>query len=60
VDQAISLLTGAAAGQADASGEYPQGSINHKVAARVAELTEIQKKFMRPPDRKPEAQQEAD
>jgi predicted ATP-dependent protease len=60
VDQAISSLTGVPAGQADASGRYPDGSINHKVAARLAELTEIQKKFMRPPDRKPEAQQEAD
>ena len=60
VDQAISLLTGVPAGQADVSGRYPEGSINHKVAARVAELTEIQKKFMRPPDMKPDAQQEAE
>lgn len=58
VDQATALLTGVPAGQADAGGQYPEGSINHKVSMRVAELTEIRKKFMRQPDSKPEAKKE--
>jgi predicted ATP-dependent protease len=47
VDQAISLLTGLPAGDANARGIYPEGSINRKVAARLAELTEIRKSFAR-------------
>jgi predicted ATP-dependent protease len=60
VDQATGLLTGVPAGHADASGRYPEGSINHKVAARMADLAGIQKKFMRPPDIKPEVQKDAE
>ncbi|MDV6345080.1 Lon protease family protein [Nitrosomonas sp. Is37] len=45
VGQAITLLTGVPAGEADANGEYPEGSINHQVAARLAELTAISKSF---------------
>lgn len=58
IDQAIALLTGVPAGQADASGEYPQGSINQRVAARVAELTEIRKTFMRQPHKTAPAKKE--
>ena len=47
VDQAIALLTGLPAGEADAKGIYPEGSVNRKVAARLAELTEIRKSFAR-------------
>jgi predicted ATP-dependent protease len=47
VDQAIALLTGVPAGDADASGNYPEGSVNRRVAARLAELTEIRKSFAR-------------
>ncbi len=43
VDQAISILTGLPAGVANAKGEYPEGSVNRKVTARLAELTEIRK-----------------
>ncbi len=43
VDHAIALLTGLPAGEADANGEYPEGSINHLVAARLTELTKISK-----------------
>ena len=35
VDQGIELLTGIAAGEPDAAGEYPLGSINQRVAARL-------------------------
>lgn len=44
-NQAIAILTGLPAGEADASGEYPEGSINHKVAVRLAELTGIRQSF---------------
>ncbi|BAN35977.1 hypothetical protein SCD_n02168 [Sulfuricella denitrificans skB26] len=43
VDQAIALLTGMPAGDADASGKYPEGRVNRRVAARLAELFEIRK-----------------
>ena len=38
IDQGIELLTGVAAGEADADGTYPAETINGKVAARLAEL----------------------
>lgn len=46
VDQAIALLTGLPAGEADAQGEYPKDSLNGKVAARLSELTNISKSLM--------------
>jgi hypothetical protein len=51
VDQAIAILTGLPAGEASASGEYPEGSVNHKVAARLAELAKIRESFARRPER---------
>lgn len=47
VDQAVAILTGVPAGEADASGNYPEGSVNRRVAARLAELSEIRKSFAR-------------
>jgi len=41
VDQAASLLTGLSAGEPDAQGEYPAGSLNQRVMARLKELTEL-------------------
>jgi predicted ATP-dependent protease len=38
VDQGIEILTGVAAGEPDISGEYPEGTINRRVAARLAML----------------------
>ena len=58
VDQAIALLTGLPAGEADAKGEYPEGSVNRRVAARLAELTEISASFARKSEKKPEAKKE--
>lgn len=46
VDQAIALLTGLPAGEADVKGEYPEGSINYQLAARLTELSKISKSFM--------------
>ncbi len=50
-DQAISLLTGLPAGEADATGHYPQGSVNHAVATRLAELKEIRKSLLSLPEK---------
>lgn len=38
IDEGIELLTGMAAGEADAQGNYPPESVNGKVAARLAAL----------------------
>jgi lon-related putative ATP-dependent protease len=40
VDQGIELLTGVAAGQRDATGKFPAGSVNAQVEARLMELAE--------------------
>jgi predicted ATP-dependent protease len=60
VDQALSLLTGLMAGEADAKGVYTEGSVNRKVAARLAELTEIRKSFARQPQKKTVAKKKTD
>ena len=35
VDQGLALLTGLAAGEPDAEGDYPAGTINHRISARL-------------------------
>jgi predicted ATP-dependent protease len=60
VDQAISLLTGLPAGEANAKGIYPDGSLNRKVATRLAELTEIRKSFAKQTQKKMGAKKKAD
>ena len=60
VDQAIALLTGVPAGQADASGGYPPASVNQRVAARLAELSELRKSFLRQPDKTAPAKKAAE
>ena len=45
IDQAITLLTGLPAGEADANGEYLEGSINYRVAARLKELNSISQSY---------------
>jgi predicted ATP-dependent protease len=35
VDQGLELLTGVSAGEPDARGEYPAGTLNHRIAARL-------------------------
>jgi predicted ATP-dependent protease len=54
VDQAIELLTGAAAGDRQPDGAYPDGSINARVDARLKEMGEAMRQFGRKP--KEEAQ----
>ncbi|MFC5299914.1 Lon protease family protein [Azospira restricta] len=45
VDQAVELLTGVAAGAPDAAGVFPDGSVNGRVAARLAQLSSLRKEF---------------
>ncbi|MCO6457007.1 MAG: AAA family ATPase [Pirellulaceae bacterium] len=45
VDQALELLTGVPAGPLDAAGQYPPDSIQGRVAARLAELLELRRRF---------------
>ncbi|HMA43838.1 MAG TPA: AAA family ATPase [Gemmatimonadales bacterium] len=40
VDEAMALLTGLPALDRDASGEFPEGSLNHLIEARLAEFAE--------------------
>lgn len=45
VDQAIALLTGLPAGEADETGLVPEGSLNYRVAAQLAELSALRQAF---------------
>jgi lon-related putative ATP-dependent protease len=45
IDQGIELLTGIPAGEPNAKGDYPKGTINRMVADRLAELAEIRKEL---------------
>lgn len=40
VDEGIAILTGLPAGEPDAGGNWPPGSVNHAVARRLAKLAE--------------------
>ncbi len=46
VDEGIELLTGQPAGKPDADGNYPEGSINYRVAQRLDELAEHRQEFV--------------
>ncbi len=60
VDQAIAILTGLPAGVTDASGDYPTGSVNRKVAERLAELTKIRESFAKQSGNKSDTEKNAD
>jgi len=47
IDETIELLTGIPAGVPDQDGNYPQGTINQRVASRVQQLTDIRQEFTR-------------
>ncbi|MDR3410378.1 MAG: hypothetical protein P4L87_05470 [Formivibrio sp.] len=53
VDQAIGLLTGIPAGEADTNGHYPSDSLNNKISVRLAELTELRDSFITLQAKKP-------
>jgi lon-related putative ATP-dependent protease len=44
-DQALSLLTGMPAGERDAGGEFPPGSLNRRICERLIELAEYRQSF---------------
>jgi lon-related putative ATP-dependent protease len=45
IDQGIEILTAQPAGEPDAAGDYPEGSVNHLVQARLSELIEKRMAF---------------
>ncbi len=49
VDQGFELLTGVPAGQPDASGQYPPGTLNHRIAARLDAFAAKAAALLRPP-----------
>ncbi len=45
VDEALSLLAGSPAGERDANGAYPPGSLNERIEQRLSELTRLRERF---------------
>ncbi|MGC9468996.1 MAG: Lon protease family protein [Anaerolineae bacterium] len=45
IDQGIEILTGIPAGEPDSEGNYPEGTVNHKVEQRLAEMAEKRQAF---------------
>ncbi len=45
IDRGLEILTGVPAGAPDAEGNYPEGSINRRVADRLADFAETARKF---------------
>ena len=48
IDEAIELLTGIEAGESNEEGNYPEGSINCRVQARLEELVNLRQEFNEP------------
>jgi lon-related putative ATP-dependent protease len=48
IDQGIELLTGISAGERDASGKFPEGSLNARVESQLIHLAEERKNFSSP------------
>ena len=46
IDEAIELLTGLAAGERDASGKFPPGSVNYLVEKRLKQLANVRRDFI--------------
>ncbi|SNB47945.1 Lon protease family protein [Geobacter sp. DSM 9736] len=51
IDQGIELLTGVPAGERQADGSYPEGSINYLVDRRLRDLVEKMNKLSGPPEK---------
>jgi hypothetical protein len=45
VDQGIEILTGVPAGEADADGAWPEGSVNHRVRKRLRAFADCRQTF---------------
>jgi hypothetical protein len=56
IDEAMELLTGMTAGQPDAKGEVPEGTINFHIALQLAELAQMRQDIVHP---KPAARRHA-
>ncbi|AOS84479.1 ATP-dependent protease [Chlorobaculum limnaeum] len=54
IDEGIEILTGVPAGTPDASGAWPEGTVNEKVYGRLKAMAEKQKSFGKKPDGEPE------
>ena len=50
VDEAMTLLTGVAAGERGANGTYTAGTVNHLVDCRVRKLADLQRAFAAQPE----------
>lgn len=48
IDQGIEVLTGVPAGERDASGNFPESSLNGRVEARLIQMAEKREKFAAP------------
>jgi predicted ATP-dependent protease len=48
VDKGIEILTGIAAGARQEDGTFPEGTINHKVVAKIEKMARRQRKFSTP------------
>ena len=48
IDEAMELLTGLPAGQPDAKGEIPPGTVNFQIAVQLAELAQLRQDFASP------------
>jgi lon-related putative ATP-dependent protease len=59
VDQALELLTGLPAGERQADGTYPEGSLNALVDARLREMGEALRRAGRPREREEAEEKEA-
>lgn len=50
VDEALEILTGREAGEKDARGQFPEGTVNYQVSERLRELARQVKEFARTPE----------
>jgi len=55
VDDAITLLTGSKAGKKNSKGEFPKGSVNHKIRARLLEFADKRRAFGKPQQQQEES-----
>ena len=53
IDEGIEILTGVPAGQPDAQGRYPEGSVHYRVDQRLRELASGLKAFLSEESEKP-------
>ncbi|MCP5092716.1 MAG: AAA family ATPase [Gammaproteobacteria bacterium] len=50
VDEALSILTGVAAGERDDNGKFPEGSVNDRVEQQLVRYAELRRTFAEGPD----------